>query len=320
VKASRRPPVKTVAMMTVQAAVPLPGAKSALQRKPEALQALACHDSIEGVEEQLFKKGTILPELGKPASHKCQTHKRKEGVTLKKETPLIEKEREQPTANRSDGDGACKGPVVRTKEIMDVYSLKAPSSVATALTTFAQDTAPSKPTVEASQKKSTKETPKLAVVASQDQTTIQVRSIESSLIPCLPINSGTSKLLVFNVHGTLLDCSMMDEKNPNTKIRPSALAVHRRIIFRPWMAEFLNHCFFSFEVAFWDSKSAKYMQDMVPILLGRLKGAESCAPALCGQPKNASASNCRMGPSWKGQNHWRQSTGRGLVGMPPTPS
>ena len=97
------------------------------------------------------------------------------------------------------------------------------------------------------------------VVASHDQATIQVRSIESSLIPRLPINSGTSKLLVFNMHGTLLDCSMVDKKNLNTKTRPSAFAVCRRIIFRPWMAQFLDHGFLSFEVAYWGSKSAKYM-------------------------------------------------------------
>ena len=69
-------------------------------------------------------------------------------------------------ANKSDGDGALKGPIARTKEIEDVYSHEAPSSVATALTTSAQDTTSSKPTVEASLKKSTKETPEFAVVAS----------------------------------------------------------------------------------------------------------------------------------------------------------
>jgi hypothetical protein len=29
------------------------------------------------------------------------------------------------------------------------------------------------------------------------------------------------KLLVFNVHGTLLDCSMISDKNPNPKLKPT---------------------------------------------------------------------------------------------------
>jgi hypothetical protein len=44
------------------------------------------------------------------------------------------------------------------------------------------------------------------------------------------------------------------------------------------MAEFLNQCFMSFEVAFWDSKSAKYMQDMVTVILAMLKEKEDCVP------------------------------------------
>jgi hypothetical protein len=33
--------------------------------------------------------------------------------------------------------------------------------------------------------------------------------------------SDPLKLLVFNVHGTLLDCSMISDKNPNPKLKPT---------------------------------------------------------------------------------------------------
>ena len=284
VKASARPALKTMAVTAPQAAVPLTVARSSGPKKSEALQAAAHHDSAERVEEQLVKE-TMVPELGKAASHKCHSHKGKEGAMLRKGTAVSEKERQQLTANKSDG--ALKGPVQRMDEINDAYSLQAPLTVGTPLTTSARVTTPAEQTVEVSARKSARETAQVAVVAKQDQATIQVRSVELSLIPRLPINSGTSKLLVFNVHGTLLDCSMVDDKNPNTEIRPSAFGAGRRIIFRPWMAQFFDHCFLRFKVAFWGSKSAKYMEDMVPILLGRLKGVESCVPCFV----------------WKGRNH-----------------
>jgi hypothetical protein len=44
------------------------------------------------------------------------------------------------------------------------------------------------------------------------------------------------------------------------------------------MAEFLNQCFLSFKVAFWGNKIAWYMEDVVPVVLGRLKGKDDCIP------------------------------------------
>jgi hypothetical protein len=44
------------------------------------------------------------------------------------------------------------------------------------------------------------------------------------------------------------------------------------------MADFLKECFLTFKVAFWDSKSAQYMADVVPVMLGRVKGQHSCVP------------------------------------------
>ena len=59
-----------------------------------------------------------------------------------------------------------------------------------------------------------------------------------------------SKLLVINVHGTLLDCSLIDEPNPNAGIRYSMKTASRRVVCRPWLAKFLSNCFLHFEVAF----------------------------------------------------------------------
>jgi hypothetical protein len=123
-------------------------------------------------------------------------------------------------------------------------------------------------------KKAKKQTGKVDARASEDEASTQVRGVESYPIPGSPIIAGSTKLVVFNVHGTLLDCSLLDERNLNTEMKASAYTVGRRIIFRPWMADFLNHCFLTFKVAFWDSKSARYMQEMVPVMLGRLKGEE----------------------------------------------
>jgi hypothetical protein len=83
-----------------------------------------------------------------------------------------------------------------------------------------------------------------------------VRCEETFVIPGSPIIAGSSKLVVFNVHGTLLDCSLLVEINHNTKIRATVKATGRRIICIPWMAEFLNQCFLTFKIAFKDSKSA----------------------------------------------------------------
>jgi hypothetical protein len=58
------------------------------------------------------------------------------------------------------------------------------------------------------------------------------------------------KLLVFNVHGTLLDSSLVADKNPNTAIRAMLATHNRRLIFQPWLVEFLSRGFKKFEVAF----------------------------------------------------------------------
>jgi hypothetical protein len=89
---------------------------------------------------------------------------------------------------------------------------------------------------------------------------------------------GRSKLVIFNVHGTLLDSSLQGEENPNSKIRPTVKTKTRRVVFRPWLLPFLSRCFMHFRVAFWGSKSAAYMDDVVPTMTGENAGAPQLSP------------------------------------------
>jgi hypothetical protein len=51
-----------------------------------------------------------------------------------------------------------------------------------------------------------------------------------------------TKLLIFNVHNTLLDTNLLTSPNPNCKIRMTKKTTTRRFVFRPWMMEFLGRC------------------------------------------------------------------------------
>jgi NLI interacting factor-like phosphatase len=93
-----------------------------------------------------------------------------------------------------------------------------------------------------------------------------------------PVRVEMSKLLVFNVHGTLLDCSLLQDPDPNTSIRYTMKTPTRRVVCRPWMAEFLSRCFDHFEVAFWGNKSAAYMEDLVPAMLRRMNEDRNLVP------------------------------------------
>ena len=72
--------------------------------------------------------------------------------------------------------------------------------------------------------------------------------------PSIPEAYNPSYLLVFNVHGTLLDTSLLTEPNPNPSIRITKKTTTRRFVFRPWMIEFLRRSFKFFKVAFWVRK------------------------------------------------------------------
>ena len=92
-----------------------------------------------------------------------------------------------------------------------------------------------------------------------------------------PIARERNKLIIFNVHGTLVDCSLDKEKNPNCRIRPTVRTRSRRVYFRPWLVPFLSRCFMNFAVAFWGSKSKSYMDDIIPMIMGRQrKGPDFC--------------------------------------------
>jgi hypothetical protein len=80
------------------------------------------------------------------------------------------------------------------------------------------------------------------------------------------------KLLVFNVHGTLVDCNLLGGPNPNSRIRGTTKTDVRRVVMRPWLKPFLSRCFLHFNVAFWGSSSESYMADVVPRMLAGLTG------------------------------------------------
>ena len=78
---------------------------------------------------------------------------------------------------------------------------------------------------------------------------------------------NVTKLLIFNIHGTLLDTSLLTDPNPNPNIRVSKKTTTRRLVYRPWMVEFLGMCFKFFKVAFWGRKSLKYMEEVLQEIL-----------------------------------------------------
>jgi hypothetical protein len=231
-----------------------------------------------GAEGPVVKSGAPVAKPVMEASTEGPPTKGPVEAILKNGKALEEIERNTTKEERNAGDCKKKGGTTRRPVEDDVYSFEAGPGAEVADSRTAVVRAPAMHTVQASPKKSKKQPGKVDAVPTEECASIQVRNIESYAIPGSPVITGSSKLLVFNVHGTLMDCSLVDEKNPNTKIKASAYAAGRRIIWRPWMAEFLNQCILSFKVAFWSSKSARYMQDVVPVVLGRLKGKDDCIP------------------------------------------
>ena len=93
-------------------------------------------------------------------------------------------------------------------------------------------------------------------------------------------NSAT-KLLVFNIHGTLVDCSLLTEPHPNSNIRITRKSSTRRFVFRPWLTKFLDRCFKNFKVAFWGIKSLGSMEDVVAEMMRRFEGMDSHKLLFC---------------------------------------
>ena len=76
-----------------------------------------------------------------------------------------------------------------------------------------------------------------------------------------------TKLLIINVHGTLLDTNILTQPNLNPNIRVTKKTKTHRFGFRPWMMEFLGRCFKTFKVAFWGIKSSEYMEGFLHEIL-----------------------------------------------------
>jgi hypothetical protein len=98
-------------------------------------------------------------------------------------------------------------------------------------------------------KKSAKSAEGEAIATPINKAPNKVRTKNEKVSNTVPSPEG-KKLLVLNVHGTLLDCSLLLDKNPNPGICPILRTAKRQVIFRPGLTDFLNKCFLHFEVAF----------------------------------------------------------------------
>ena len=96
--------------------------------------------------------------------------------------------------------------------------------------------------------------------------------------PSIPEPYNPTYLLIFNVHGTLLDTSLLSEPNPNPSIRITKKTTTRRFVFRPWMIEFLRRCLKFFKVAFWGQKSEGYMDEVLREILAVFEHMENHKP------------------------------------------
>ena len=95
----------------------------------------------------------------------------------------------------------------------------------------------------------------------------------------IAVRYSRTKLVIFNVHGTLLDTSLLIEPDPNCNIRVTKQTYRRRFVFRPWMMEFLGRCFKMFKIAFWDAKSSEYMEEVLEEILPAFAHLEGHTPS-----------------------------------------
>jgi hypothetical protein len=177
------------------------------------------------------KKGAILGASQTEASMKTLVMKDSEGATRKMGSAVTEVQQDNLEEKNEDEEGTKKKSIPETSEDNDVYNMQALPSDAITNTSTAAVGAPSKQKLQLVPKKAKKQTGKIDARASEEEASTQVRRLESYPIRGSLIIAGSTKLLVFNVHGTLLDCSLLDERNPNTKMKASAYAAGRRIIF-----------------------------------------------------------------------------------------
>ena len=106
--------------------------------------------------------------------------------------------------------------------------------------------------------------------------------------------------MIFNVHGTLADCSLLSEPNPNTSIRSTTQSKTRRTVFRPCLTEFIDKCFKNFRVAFWGIKSSAHMEDVLAEIMRKFKDMDTHKPLFCWSVKDLEVDNDNIGVSkWK---------------------
>ena len=151
--------------------------------------------------------------------------------------------------------------------------------------------------------------PKTRTKNKQKSSTIVGTSGSQKAHPCEQVSPGigmignisATKLLIFNIHGTLLDCSLLSKPNPNPTIRITRKSLTRRIVFRPWLTEFLDRCFKNFRVGFWGMKSLSNMEDVVTEMMRKVEGLESHQPLFCW-----SARDCEEHSENSGVGRWKK--------------
>ena len=114
----------------------------------------------------------------------------------------------------------------------------------------------------------------------------EVSPHEWSPLQSIPADHNPPKLLIFNVHGTLLDTSILTQPNPNPHIRVTKKTKTRRFVYRPWMMEFLGRCFKNFTVAFWGIKSCHYMEEVLHEISPVFEHMEGQKPLFCWSSKD----------------------------------
>ena len=105
-------------------------------------------------------------------------------------------------------------------------------------------------------------------------------------IPSVSEPYNPTKLLIFNVHETLLDTSLLTQPNPNPNIWMTKKTRFCRFLFKPWMMEFLRRCFKIFRVAFWGIKSNEYMEKVLREILPVPKHLEGHKPIFAWSSKD----------------------------------
>ena len=94
----------------------------------------------------------------------------------------------------------------------------------------------------------------------------------------IAVHYSQTNLVIFNVHGTLLDTNLLIQPDPNCNIRVTKQTYKRRFVFRPWMMEGLGRCFKMFKIVFWDTKNSEYMEEGIEEILPTVAHLEGHTP------------------------------------------